>query len=137
MRIALLIICLWMIGFTSAAQAQTPAQEDFLGLLVELLDYRDNPEFQQVGFGVCCEYRKWLERVEALDDRTPELFPFDGGFFVIGDLSQLGLDFAKSGGRQTDYTRFMAEEICPILEGKTTNLTSPQSDNLQRFCSGR
>ena len=119
------------------AAAQTDTQKQFVVLLNTLLEYREDEKFKQVGFGICCKYHDWLKSIERLENTAETLLPFPGHYFVIGDLKMVGLTFAKNGRKQTDYTQFIAAEICPAVDGLLEGPDSEEKRNLDRFCSGK
>ena len=68
-------------------------------LYLELLTFRDDPEFIQVGFGTCCRFNQWLQRVEVLREQSDERsFSWEYGF-TLGDFQGYGI--AHVGGRPT------------------------------------
>ena len=40
--------------------------KDVIRLYFELLEFKDDPEFHKVGFGVCCRFNVWRQEVDAL-----------------------------------------------------------------------
>ena len=74
-----------------------------LALYQELCLFKDDPEFHQVGFGVCCRFNDWQKRLEELSSRTKLETFYDIGM-VPGDLSVLGLEYLTSKGQPTNYS---------------------------------
>ena len=68
-------------------------------LYLELLTFRDDPEFIQVGFGTCCRFNQWLRRVEVLREQSDERSFYRQYGFALGDLQGYGI--AHVGGRPT------------------------------------
>lgn len=92
-------------GAENDGHAAAPVDvEELKRLYRELLAFKSEPQFKQVGFGVCCKYNKWLKRVEALRDTGNA----DGWLKVgvlPGDLLMVGLKYAHSKGAETEFTR--------------------------------
>lgn len=78
----------------------------------ELMEFKDDPHFHQVGFGVCCKYNKWQLRMKALRNNT-NLTTLEK--IAAGDLLMLGLEYMETKGRENDYTRFAREAISDSL----------------------
>ena len=68
-------------------------------LYLELLTFRDDPEFIQVGFGTCCRFNQWLQRVEVLREQSDDRSFFREYDFTLGELQGYGI--AHVGGRPT------------------------------------
>ena len=74
-----------------------------LALYQELYLFKDDPEFHQVGFGVCCRFNDWQKRVVELSSRTKLETLYDVGM-TPGDLSVLGSEYLTSKGQPTNYS---------------------------------
>ena len=79
----------------------------------ELMEFKDDPEFHKVGFGVCCKYNKWQLRVKALKNNT-NLTMLEK--VAAGDLLMLGLEYMETKGKENDYTKFAREAITDSLK---------------------
>lgn len=79
-------------------------------LYTELLAFKDDPEFHRVGFGLCCRFNAWKQRLERLGDGGGSRLYQDLGF-VPGDLLMLGSRYLGSRGVETSYTRSMSALI--------------------------
>ena len=70
--------------------------EEARNLYLELQEFKDDPEFKLVGFGVCCRYNDWKIRVEEFDERVRAsvgmAFTSETGF-VPRELLSLGLEY--------------------------------------------
>ena len=67
----------------------------------ELDDFKFDAQFKQVGFGVCCKYNKWLQRVERLDDKV-DGWEFLGEYgFAIKDIEVLAMSYAMGDYNST------------------------------------
>ena len=40
------------------------AMDKFVDLYEELITFKDSKKFQEVGYGQCCEYSEWADRVK-------------------------------------------------------------------------
>ena len=86
-----------------------------LTLYKELQAFKDDAEFKQVGFAVCCKYNKWLKRVDALRDKTGLEF-LAKYEFVPYDIAILGLSYV-TGDYDTDGTKWLEKRIEKGLGG--------------------
>lgn len=100
---------------SSEAGAEAAA-EALQKLYADLKQFKDDPEFHRVGFGRCCEYLRWKQKVDALSASHGRAILKQAGF-APGDLVQLASAYADSRGRETDLTR--------RLKGRIENGLSP------------
>lgn len=86
--------------------------EDLKPLYIELLDFKNTPEFKRLGFAPASPYHDWLDRVEAFreDNKSDQQLFFDHGF-VSGDLLMLGHEYQQSDGAETDHSLYMREKM--------------------------
>jgi hypothetical protein len=79
-------------------------------LYLELLSFKDDSTFHKVGFASENKYSHWAERVGKLkkDPRSEDLLKKG---IPIEDLLNLGLEYFKSGGKETAFTRFANGEF--------------------------
>ena len=108
------------VGEEQVAEAPKPAglsdeAKEIKALYNELQDFKDDPEFHEVGFGVCCRFNEWVQKVEELRDRTGVEIVQELGF-VPGDLLMLGMEYMKSKGQPTSFTRDMEATIAAGLK---------------------
>ncbi len=95
---------------TSAKAAQSQEVQTFAKLYKELQYFKRDSKFHQVGFSQCCQYSKWMSRVETLDARH-------GGSVIreiripVRDLLALGLDYMRNKGRSTHFSQSIEKEI--------------------------
>ncbi len=80
-------------------------------LYQELQEFKDNPEFHQVGFGTCCRFNRWMVKVEVLRSKKTGIKILMEVGFVPGELLQLGMEYMRSRGRPTSYTKEMEPVI--------------------------
>lgn len=105
---SLLVSCSFI--FVDNAEAGNP---ELKKLYYELMEFKGDAEFHRVGFGVCCKYKKWQLKVEALRNNKT-LTMIDK--IAVGDLLMLGLEYMKTKGKENDYTKFARESIAESLE---------------------
>ena len=105
---SLLVSCSFI--FVDNAEAGNP---ELKKLYYELMEFKGDAEFHRVGFGVCCKYKKWQLKVEALrNNKTLTMLEK----IAVGDLLMLGLEYMKTKGKENDYTKFARESIAESLE---------------------
>ena len=96
--------------------------KDVIRLYFELLEFKDDPEFHQVGFGVCC--RLWRQEVDALTDRSGLDTVGEVGI-VPGELYSLGWEYFMNKGHSTDLTDYV-EAILKAAVMKTMGFVTLQ-----------
>jgi hypothetical protein len=74
-------------------------------LYLELMSFKDDSTFHKVGFTGDNKYSNWLDRVGKLkeDSRSEGLLKKG---IPLEDLRDLGLEYFKSGGKETAFSRF-------------------------------
>jgi hypothetical protein len=84
-------------------------------LYLELMSFKDDSLFHKVGFTSENKYSNWLDRVGKLneDPRSKSLF-MKG--ISVEDLMKLGLEYFKSGGKETSFSRFANGEFRKAFE---------------------
>lgn len=92
------------------------AVDELQRLYADLKGFKDEPEFHRVGFGRCCEYFRWKQKVDALSATNGRAILERAGF-APGDLVQLASAYAESRGRDNELTR--------RLKGRIENGLSP------------
>jgi hypothetical protein len=85
-------------------------------LYLELMSFKDDSLFHKVGFAAENKYTNWMDRVGKLceDSRSKGLLKKQG--VPIEDLLNLGLEYFKSGGKETSFSRFANEEFHKAFE---------------------
>lgn len=100
-----------------AFSSEQEAREEARSLYEELLGFKDSSQFKSLGFGAGNKQASaWMENVNKLKN---ELDKTDYPIFlkiVPGSLVQLGLEYQKTGGAESDFTRFQREELEEELE---------------------
>jgi hypothetical protein len=84
--------------------------------LEQLLEFKDDANFKQVGFATGGPYNEWMKSVEALRDAQPTgLHPIPLLLRAApGDLLMVGMVYMHNG--ETDYTRQMVPELKDIID---------------------
>jgi len=77
-------------------------------LYISLMNFKDNSDFHENGFAVCCKYNYWMEEVSALRHSDYSDLLENQGYSLI-DLQQIGLAYLRSNGKETDFTRYAKE----------------------------
>jgi hypothetical protein len=88
----------------------TDLKEEVRRLYSSLLSFKDDQYFHTYGFGIGYKYNQWLNDVEKLEDQSRQndiYFPE----FSVGDLKGLGLEYLKTKGRESDYTRWVRRRL--------------------------
>jgi hypothetical protein len=91
-------------------KAEKAATAKVQKLLNELLAFKDKSDFHKYGFGEGYKYNRWLKDVQNLKNTHEEDLLLKKGF-VPGDLEMLGLEYAKSKGRETEYSTWAKKTI--------------------------
>jgi hypothetical protein len=90
---------------TQAADKTAELKEQLCVHLEQLLSFKDDPKFKEMGFAVAGPYHKWLKSVEALRNGLPKedgRIPFKLRA-APGELMTLGMDYMRKG--ETPYTQ--------------------------------
>jgi len=112
-------------------------------LYEKLQKFKGSPKFHQVGFGRCCRFNKWMVKVETLGSKTGIEILHEVGF-LPGDLITLGMEYMRSRGRPTLYSKEMEATIMaglapePQLKGGqgviiTTDRGCASLDSIKKF----
>jgi hypothetical protein len=123
-----------LVIFPVSVLARPPEVDQLASLYKELMRFRKEPLFKQVGFGDCCKCNRWLKRVEALRERgSSEMWLTLG--VLPGDLWTLGWEYMHSKGAETEYTRTMVPnfESALFLKPAKKGFTGRMSDT-DRYC---
>ena len=98
--------------------------KDAIRLYLELQEFKDDPEFHQVGFGLCCRFNAWQKEVDALTDSSGLETLMEIGI-VPGELWSLGWEYFQNQGRSTDLTDYLEANIKAAVI-KVMGLVTPQ-----------
>ena len=88
----------------------SPSTIETMELFLELQAFRYDPEFHLVGFGVCCRFNVWKQKVDSLGERAG-LDTLGEIGIVPGELFSLGWEYFMNQGNATDQTVFMEASI--------------------------
>ena len=80
--------------------------KETIELFLELQEFRYDPEFHLVGFGVCCRFNAWKKEVDSLGERAGLETLRDIGI-VPGELFSLGWEHFMNQGNATFLTTFI------------------------------
>lgn len=83
-------------------------------LYIELMSFKDDHEFHRIGFKPTGKYNKWLKKVNRLEKNPNSRLIMEEGI-CVGDLKMLGLEYAKHGGRETKYSKYMNNEFLSVF----------------------
>ncbi len=92
----------------------------------ELMAFKDDPQFHQVGYGQCCRYHQWAEEVEALGKELHEADMPNGSEYwyrlfmlkqSVGRFWQIGWEYVRSNGAETDLTNEFMPDVRAGLYG--------------------
>jgi len=79
-------------------------------LYLELMDFKDDALFHEVGFSQKYKYVEWQNKVmKTNEDPRSKLLLKKG--ITPGDLSTLGAEYFKSRGMETKFSRYMNAEF--------------------------
>ena len=78
----------------------------------ELLEFKDDSEFRELGFGQGGPYYQWLERVRYQHGK--ENYSVEQNT-ALADLMALGLEYVGTEGQENDATRYHKEQILYVL----------------------
>ena len=100
------------------APTATPLSVEDLELLAreilvhyhELLSFKDDPDFHFYCYAVGGPYSAWVERGKAIGEKE------DMGILAItgivsGELWQMGVDYCRNQGQETEYTEWLKERM--------------------------
>ena len=106
--LALIIVALSPIHARAGLSNDT---QEIKTLYEELKKFKDDPKFHEIGFGRCCRFYKWMERVKPLrSKKRARAILMEVGFFP-GEVLQLGMEYLKTKGRPNSWTKEMKGNI--------------------------
>ncbi len=71
----------------------------------ELMSFKNNQRFHQLGFGRGGPYHQWLVNVDRIINNPINRELYDRYGFGVLDLKSLGLEYVSTQGRENDFTR--------------------------------
>lgn len=101
---------------TSQHTAQTKEQEaarlkkEFIALYGELMDFRYDSQFHQIGFSSSGKYHAWQQKVFQANETYSKEVQLQTGL-IFGQLAQLGLAYQQNQGRETDIVKFFLPDM--------------------------
>lgn len=101
---------------TSQHTAQTKEQEaarlkkEFIALYGELMDFRYDSQFHQIGFSSSGKYHAWQQKVFQGNETYSKEAQLQTGL-IFGQLAQLGLAYQQNQGRETDIVNFFLPDM--------------------------
>ena len=99
--------------------------KDAIRLYLELLEFKGDPEFHQVGFGLCCRFNLWKQEVEALTDSAGLATLSEIGI-VPGELFSLGWEYLQNQGHSTNLTDYIVASLKAAVM-KTMGIGTPRT----------
>lgn len=94
-------------------------------LYLELMKFKNDKKFHEVGFDSCCAYNKWLLKAKALRDNSSETDLF---ILFHGDIEKLGQAYYLSKGKETEYTKKETRKYRQIFNLLKENEYKPNSN---------
>jgi hypothetical protein len=85
----------------------------------DLLAFRSRPDFAEFGFGRGGPYYLWLKAAETVADRDGKAGArrmLEQHDCCLGELVQLGMEYAESRGKETPYTIDVIGRLGPAFE---------------------
>jgi hypothetical protein len=87
------------------AHRERPILSEARQLYLELMRFKNDPLFHKVGFAAGNKYSDWLDRVGKLSEDSRSKSLLKKGI-PLEDLRNLGLEYFKSGGKETSFSSF-------------------------------
>ena len=113
----------------------SPKSLQVIRLYEQLQEFKDDPEFAQVGFAIGGPYNEWLTTIDALEDDALEVLDELG--FLAGEVMMLGMEYVTHSQEGIDYFERLIEAgislaLCDetqngdrITASSTTSTTMP------------
>ena len=79
----------------------SPKSLEVIRLYEQLREFKDDPEFAQVGFAIGGPYNEWLTTIDTLEDDALEVLNELG--FLAGEVMMLGLEYVTDSQEGIDY----------------------------------
>ena len=91
-------------------EATEKLKTEFKKLYKELMKFKKEKDFHELGFGVGSPYKKWFDEVDLLSNNPNGKLLLKYGV-LPGELKTLGTEYLQSQGKETEYTTFINSEI--------------------------
>lgn len=85
----------------------SPKSLEVIRLYERLQEFKDDPEFARVGFGIGGPYNEWLETIDALEDDALDVLNELG--FLAGEVMMLGLEYVADNQEGISYFERLIE----------------------------
>jgi hypothetical protein len=125
-----LLVAFTVHGARSNEAAATAAVAELKQLYAEFLTFKNDSEFRTVGYGRCCKYFQWMQKVEAL--RGANVSDFINQFGILpGELIALGTEYYRGRGKSETARLFEAKIASveqPIQSEAAINATTSATD---------
>ena len=114
-----------MVGAATSNASQHPVVEELRALHTELQEFKFSTEFQEVGFGPCCKYYKWMKRVQALEG-TDWKAAIDGFGILPGELITLAQEYRQGDLESVAWwEQRIAAATSPVTEEREHKVKEP------------
>ena len=128
-----LFVALVFNGTGPSQATSTAAVAEIQKLYAEFLTFKNDPLFHVVGYGRCCEYYRWMKRVESLRvNGVDEMRDFLDQFGILpGELITLGAEYYQGRGNGETALYFeslIASVARPIQSEPALNTTASGTD---------
>ena len=102
-KVAAVGLALSMLANTPVDAEVPNAIDEIRKLYAEFQTFKNEDRFRRVGYGLCCKYYQWLEKVEALRGNGAEaLSEFIRSFGILpGELILLGVEYHQGRGNES------------------------------------
>jgi hypothetical protein len=80
-----------------------------LAKYTDLMNFKDEAKFIEVGFGIGGPYNEWLKDIQKMSDKYDSDLLSAGKGVLFGDLEMLGYEYIQTKGKENDYTKFCHE----------------------------
>lgn len=101
---------------------------EFKTLYSELLDFKDNSDFKNYGFGQGGPYHEWLTKVKNLKD-NPDSKLLLQKKVLAEELEQLGFAYVSSKGKETEVTKNFNKFFSEAISSKPIEKVETLSGN--------
>lgn len=101
---------------------------EFKALYGELLEFKDKADFKSSGLAQGGPYYGWLTKVRALKASPDSKLLAQKGI-IVGELEQLGMDYASSQGKETEVTKYFTKAFSDAISDKPIEEVETASGN--------
>lgn len=121
-RSMLIMMSIIISGYSAAAnEAMDPHVKEIGEKMKQLYDdmmiFKSNEKFHTMGFGSNSPYRAWFDNVMLLDKESSGMKLAQSGFRTFPmDLYTMAIDYRKSSGNETQYTKQIRKDFQSTFE---------------------